>query len=124
MPSPAMCLPRPATVPGRNACRTSSNSLQLRSSAAFETRFAFLIKGQYTFAPVLGRDHPIVGFDFEHHAARHVHLHAEMDRMLGLPHRNRRVVGNSPPGFEGLIDDSARCTETVDHAPLMGLGRG
>src|SRR5260370_21661698 len=97
--------------------------LRRAPSPALEARFALLVEGQHALAPVFGRDHSVVGLDFQHHAVREIHLHAEMDRVLGLPHRDRSVVGNTAAGLDRLLDDAARRAEAVGHAPLGGLGR-
>src|SRR5215469_12658949 len=51
---------------------------------ALEARLALFVEGQHAFAAVLGRGHSVVGLDLEHHGAREIHLHPEMDRVLGL----------------------------------------
>ncbi len=43
--------------------------------------------------------------------AKEIILHAEMDRVLGLPHRDRSVVGNAAAGLDRLLDDA-------DNAPI------
>src|ERR1700751_1747525 len=93
-------------------------------SPALEAGLALLVERQNALAPVFGRDHPVVGLDLKHHAAREIHLQAEMDRVFGLAHRDRGVVGDAAPGFERLLDDAARRAEAVDHAPFVSLGGG
>src|ERR1700719_3311688 len=61
---------------------------------ALEIRRAFLIEGQYAFAAVFGRDHPVIRFGFEHEAIPERHVHAAADGELGLPHRDRRIAGD------------------------------
>src|SRR5271168_4830398 len=89
------------------------------TSPALEAGLALLVESQHALAPVFGRDHAVVGLDLQHHAARDVHLHAEMDRVLGLAHRDRSVVGDAAPGLDRLLDDLARHAKAVDHAPFV-----
>src|SRR5271154_1981729 len=74
-------------------------------SSTLEARFALFVERGNAFAAVFGWHHAVVGLDFEHHAGGEVHLQAVMDRMLGLPHRNRRVVGDSARRFPRFLDD-------------------
>ena len=47
-----------------------------------------------------------------------------MDRVFGLAHRNRRVVGDAARGLDDLVAQFVGRAEPVDHAPLIGvLGR-
>src|SRR5260370_42148087 len=82
--------------------------LRRAPSPALEARFALLVEGQHALAPVFARDHSVLGLDFQHHAVPGIHLHAEMDRALGLPHRERGVVGNPAAGLHRLPADAAR----------------
>src|SRR4051794_30383938 len=62
-----------------------------RGSPPLKARPALFVERGDALAPVLGRDHAVVGLDLEHHAARQIHLQPEMDRVLCLAHGDRRV---------------------------------
>src|SRR5215469_17330630 len=106
-----------------DAARVCGAPLQ-HTLPALETRLALFVEGQHAFAAVLGRDHSVVGLDLEHHGAAEIHLHPEMDRVLGLAHRNRRVVGDAAAGVERLFYYPPRRAEPVDHTPLIRFGGG
>ena len=83
---------------------TGARPPQSRSTPG-EPRFALFVERGDAFAPVFGRDHAVVGLDFEHHAAGEVHLQPVVDCVLGLPHRDRGVIGDAARGFERFLDD-------------------
>src|SRR5256885_17152642 len=77
-------------APGRFGYSTLTFITARSLLASLEARLALFVERGDALAAVLGRDHAVIGFDLEHHAAREVHLQPVMDRMLGLAHRNRR----------------------------------
>src|SRR5215471_19346912 len=77
--APPPCVPEPVSNPFRPLFPPI-----VAGSPARKARLTLFIEGAHTFAPVLGRDHPVVGLDLEHHAAREIHLHPKMNRVLGL----------------------------------------
>src|SRR5215467_10144192 len=71
-----------------------ATSFMVCSSLPLEHRLALLVERADAFLAVLGRDQPIIRLDFEQQRVFQVHLHAVMDRFLGLPYRQRRVGRN------------------------------
>ena len=59
-------------------------------------RLPALVERQHAFAAVFGGNKAIVSFDLERQAVPHRHLHAAMNGLLGLTHRNRPVAGDAP----------------------------
>src|ERR1700704_1805489 len=80
-----------------------------------EARLALFVERGDALAAVLGRDHAVIGFDLEHHAAREIHLQPVMDRMLGLAHRDRRVVGDAAGGLHRLVEQAVGRAQPVDY---------
>ena len=89
------CAPaRPAHVSGPVDAMSVMTFMLRSSSTSLEFRLALLVEGADAFAAVLGRHHPIVRLDLEHHAAGEVHVQPVVDRLLDLPRRDRRVAGD------------------------------
>src|SRR3954468_5154161 len=110
-------------APGRFGYSTLTFITARSLLASLEARLALFVERGDALAAILGRDHAVIGFDLEHHAAREVHLQPVMDRMLRLAHRDRGVVGDPARRFERLVEQFFRSTEPVDHAPLERFPR-
>src|SRR5581483_5996698 len=108
-------MPAPMTV----TC--VSREIDKGASVSLELRLALFVEGADALAAIIRRDHAVVGFDLEHHAARKIHLQPEVNRVLRLAHGNGGVFGDAPAGLDRLLAERARCTDPVDHAPFEGL---
>src|SRR5207237_8392325 len=105
-------------APGRFGYSTLTFITARSLLASLEARLALFVERGDALAAVLGRDHAVIGFDLEHHAAREIHLQPVMDRMLGLAHRNRRVVADAAWRLHRLIEQRVGRAQPVDQAPL------
>src|SRR5947209_19135057 len=110
-------------APGRFGYSTLTFITARSLLAALEARLALFVERGDALAAVLGRDHAVIGLDLEHHAAREIHLQPVMDRMLGLTHRNRRVIGDAARRLHCLLEQPIWREQTVDHAPFIRLLR-
>src|SRR6185437_1394543 len=72
----------------------SASSRDGPRSLSPEIRPAALVEGEHTLAPVFGRHQAVIGLDLEGEPVGERHLQAAVDRLLGLPHRDRSVARN------------------------------
>src|SRR5271167_218809 len=90
--SPIPCAP-PVTMAtlslSRIAC--SLGPCSTASLTSLVDRLSLFIKRQNAFPPVLGRDHPVICLDLEHHPALQICTQPNVDRLLDLPCRDRCV---------------------------------
>src|SRR5204862_4659912 len=105
-------------APGRFGYSTLTFITARSLLPSLEARLALFVERGDALAAVLGRDHAVVCLNLEHHAAREIHLQPIMDRMLGLAHRDRRVLGDAAGGFHRLVEQAVRRAQLVDHAPF------
>src|SRR5215813_2466458 len=93
-------------------------------SASLEVRLSFFVERIHAFQAVFGADHAVVGLDFEGKAGGQIGLQPKMDRLLGLAHRDRRVVADRAGGRDRAGHQLGRLAHGVDHAPAMRLVGG
>src|SRR5438128_1515963 len=86
-------------------------------SATLEDRGPLLVERLHAFDAVFGRDEMVVGLDLEAERSAQLHLAAVADRLLDLPHRQRRVGRDGARGLERLWQHVGRVAEAVDEPP-------
>src|SRR5665213_3673806 len=111
-----------ARISGKSSPRVSVVSL-IAASAPFKARLALLIEGADAFAPVLGRNQAVIGFDLELEAAAQIELQTGMNRFLRLAHRERRIGADRGRGGERFVHQPLALDDAVDDAPGQRFGR-
>src|SRR5581483_9009090 len=94
-------------------------SAGIPGSSPLVARLPLLVESVDAFLPVLGAHRAVVGLDLEGVARGAVELGGLVECLLGLPHRDRRVLGDAARHRQHLLHQLVVRASRVDHAPLV-----